>query len=114
MAGKRCPGQGCPKIIASTARYCPTHQAAYEAKRGSATARGYGAGHQRLRAAWRARIDGGERVMCSRCGAAITVGMAFDLGHTPDRAGYSGPECPSCNRSEGGARGSAARRQAEA
>lgn len=108
MAGRRCPRPSCPRIITDGSRYCPDHAREYEAKRGSTTARGYGSAHQRLRAAWVARMARGEVVHCARCGVRLTAGTPFDLGHTEDRTGYTGPEHATCNRSEGGTRGNAA------
>lgn len=88
--------------------------AEYEAKRGNTSARGYGSAHQRLRAGWQGRMDRGEVVHCARCGVRITADTAWDLGHTEDRTTYHGPECTPCNRGDGGKRGNATRRQAEA
>lgn len=69
------------------------------------TQRGYGTQHQRLRAAWQARINR-EGTTCVRCGGRIPAGSRkWDLGHTADRTGYTGPEHVRCNRSEGASRG---------
>lgn len=106
MAGRRCPAQGCPRIITGTARYCPTHAREYEGRRGTPTQRGYGAGHRALRADWQRRIDAGEPVTCATC-PTVLKGAAWDLGHTEDRTGYIGPQCLTCNRSDGGRRGRA-------
>src|SRR5690606_5857784 len=113
VAGRRCPGPSCPRILTQAERYCPDHARAYEAKRGSSTARGYGTQHQRLRAAWQARVDRGEVVRCPGCGVRI-AGTDWDRGHAEDRTAYRGPEGSLGNRSDGGKRGNAARRQAEA
>lgn len=113
MAGRRCPGPSCPRILTQGERYCAEHARAYEARRGGSTARGYDSQHQRLRAAWQERIDGGEVIRCPGCGVRIT-GTAWDLGHTEDRTAYLGPQCSPCNRSDGGRRGNAARRRTEA
>lgn len=97
-----CPKPGCPELIPANAKGCPAHMREYEARRGSRQERGYGPEHDRLRAAWQARIDDGEIVYCARgCGTQIT-GREFDLGHADDRATYNGPECPPCNRADGG------------
>ena len=106
MAGRRCPARGCPTIITGRARYCPTHAREYEARRGSPTARGYGADHRRRRAAIVAKINTGEVVRCIDCGVRLTP-ATLDLGHTEDRRGYRGPQCQGCNRSDGGRRGRA-------
>ena len=66
----------------------------------STTERGYGYAHKVLRAKWQQRINNGG-VTCARCGKPITRGMAWDLGHTDDRTGYTGPECVRCNRAAG-------------
>lgn len=66
---------------------------------------GYGAEHQRLRAAWQKRIDDGEDVRCWRNGEPILPGMDWDLGHDDnDRTKYNGPECVKCNRATKGHR----------
>ncbi|OYO16623.1 hypothetical protein CGZ93_17845 [Enemella dayhoffiae] len=75
---------------------------------GSTTDRGYGSTHQLLKADWQRRIDAGTRVLChaTTClhpGQPIT-GRAWDLGHTPDRTSYTGPEHQDCNRADGGRR----------
>lgn len=102
MAGRRCPRPSCPRIITDGSRYCPAHAREYEAKRGSTSARGYGSAHQRLRAAWQARIDRGEVVHCARCGQRIDAGMDWALDHNADRTGYLGPSHTACNNSAGG------------
>lgn len=73
------------------------------------TQRGYGVKHQRARKAWEPRVNAGG-VSCARCGRGIEPGSAWDLGHTADRSGYTGPEHMRCNRSEGARRGNAMRR----
>jgi hypothetical protein len=77
------------------------------------TDRGYGADHQAERAKWQRRMDQGEAVDChaERClepSRWIRPGQPWDLGHTPDRTAWTGPEHPLCNRAEGGRRGAAA------
>jgi hypothetical protein len=84
---------------------------------GATTARGYGADHQRLRAEWDAYVQAGD----AYCHAAICLqetrwiepGTPWDLGHTPDRQAYTGPEHPKCNRTEGARRGNRNRQRAE-
>ena len=110
MAGRRCPGKGCPTIITNGARYCPTHAREYEQRRGTRQQRGYGHEHQMLRAEWQRRIDSGEVITCADgCGTRIT-GRDWQLGHDHLRGGYLGPQTIAHNTSDGGRRGAAARR----
>jgi hypothetical protein len=69
----------------------------------STTARGYGSLHQRERERWRPKVEAGL-VDCARCKRPL-LGQPWDLGHTDDRTGYTGPECATCNRSAGGFNG---------
>lgn len=103
---KVCPKPGCPVLIPATRRYCPEHARDYEQRRGSRQQRGYDATHNRLRAAWQARIDAGETIHCATCPTIIT-GHAWDLGHNHTSGGYLGPQCIPCNRGEAGTRGAA-------
>lgn len=65
----------------------------------------YDARHRQLRGYWIAQIKAGKRVTCARCCEQITVDQPFDLGHTRDRSGHSGPEhARSRDCSEGGNR----------
>lgn len=67
--------------------------------------RGYGREHQRERKRWE-RILAVELVTpCARCHEPIHHGDKWDLGHTDDRTGWTGPECIRCNRSAGGRNG---------
>lgn len=70
--------------------------------RRTTTQRGYGTQHQQLRKQWQRAIDQGD-VHCARCGLPIPPEQprAWDLGHTEDRSGYTGPEHRGCNRSAG-------------
>jgi hypothetical protein len=74
-------------------------------------ARGYGGRHQQLREQWQPKVDAGlvdcHATVCLEVGRRIEPGSDWDLGHTPDRTAYTGPEHPRCNRSEGGRRGAA-------
>lgn len=98
-ASRRCPK--CHRLITAGRRYCPIHQAEYEAKRGTTTARGYGSDHQRERERIQQRIDAGESVHCWSCGVRLQ-GRAWHLDHNDDRNGYRGPRCVTCNTSDGG------------
>jgi hypothetical protein len=84
-------------------------------RKGSTARRGYGTAHQRERARWRPKVDAGL-VDCARCGQPLEPGRPWDLGHTDDRTGWSGPEHLTCNRRRGGRNGAvvtnAARRTA--
>lgn len=76
------------------------------AERGSTAARGYGAEHRKLRAAWKPKVEAGE-VTCWRCGRPIPPGSKWDLGHDDnDRTIYRGPEHRGqCNRRAGALKG---------
>jgi len=71
--------------------------------------RGYGGAHQKLRARWAPKVAAGQAwchaAACQMPTRWIPPGSDWDLGHTPDRAAWTGPEHASCNRSEGAARG---------
>lgn len=79
--------------------------------RAKTTERGYGSKHQQLRDHWQPKVAAGlvdcHAVVCLEQARAIAPGTEWDLGHTPDRTRYTGPEHPRCNRSEGGRRGAA-------
>lgn len=66
--------------------------------------RGYDGAHDRERARWVPKVNAGL-VDCARCGGPIEPGRPWDLGHTDDRSGWSGPEHVTCNRKAGGANG---------
>lgn len=112
MAGRRCPGKdeqdgrtrACPTILTNGERYCPRHARAYEQRRGPRQARGYDTRHDRMRAALVTRMNAGETIHCIDCGVKLTP-ATLDLGHTEDRTAYRGPQCATCNRSDGGRRG---------
>jgi hypothetical protein len=70
--------------------------------RGKTSERGYGIGHQRLRASIDRDVQLGG-VVCVRCGELIEPGEAWDLGHDDhDRSRHSGPEHARCNRATAG------------
>lgn len=70
--------------------------------------RGYGAAHRRERARWAALLESDGPVPCAKgCGRLIHHGSRWDLGHTDDRTGWTGPECIPCNRGAGGRNGAA-------
>lgn len=82
-------------------------------RQGSTADRGYGGLHQQIKSDWQRRIDRGAHVPChaAHClhpGQPIT-GKHWDLGHTPDRTAWTGPEHPDCNRADGGRRAHAPR-----
>jgi hypothetical protein len=66
-------------------------------KRGTTTARGYGAAHRRLRLYWARQIEQ-RTVACARCKQPIDLRDDWDLDHTDDRRGYLGPSHAECNR----------------
>lgn len=81
--------------------YCIEHQREVDAARGRPRDRGYGWSHQKLRAQWAPRVAAGG-VSCARCHRPIEAGTPWQLGHTDDRKGYTGPEHSSCNLSAAG------------
>jgi hypothetical protein len=81
--------------------------------RRSTVERDYGAAHQRERKRWAPAVERGDvdchAVVCLEDDRHIEPGTAWDLGHTPDRTSWTGPEHARCNRSEGATRGNAQR-----
>lgn len=77
--------------------------------KGNTTARGYGSGHQQLRAQVAKRVAQGQGIcqapICLHPTRRIRPGEPWQLGHTEDRTAYIGELHPLCNTSEGGKRG---------
>lgn len=67
----------------------------------------YSGPHQAIR---RALLPDAYGRPCPRCGFPMLPGQALDLGHTDDRAAYSGMEHARCNRQAGARKGNALRR----
>ena len=66
--------------------------------------------HRAERRRWERRLAAGESFQCTctghcgrhtSCTTIITTGSRWDLGHTEDRTGWTGPECIPCNRGAG-------------
>ncbi len=74
---------------------------------GTTTERGYDTRHQAERERWRPTVEAGH-ASCARCNEPIAPDQPWDLGHTDDRTGWTGPECVPCNRAAGGRNGAAA------
>ena len=58
----------------------------------------YGAGHQRRRRQWAARLRGGEEVFCCRCGGVIGDDQLWDLDHDDVNPALELPAHRWCNR----------------
>jgi hypothetical protein len=67
----------------------------------------YSGPHQAIR---RALLPYAYGRPCPRCGRPMLPGQKLDLGHTDDRAGYSGIEHARCNRAAGARLGNERRR----
>lgn len=108
---RRCTGSPtCPALLTRGERYCADHLEEYEQRRGTAHQRGYDKAHVALKRQWQHRINQGEPIHCAKgCGRLIT-GTDWDLGHTDDRTGWTGPECRPCSRADGGRKGLRGRR----
>jgi hypothetical protein len=104
----RRPCLGCGRLIERGNRCVVCAVTSPRNHRGvSRAARGYGTRHRLIRSTLADVVNAG-RVRCARCGEPILVGQRWDLGHTDDRQGYTGPEHASCNRADGGRRSHAA------
>lgn len=106
-----CPCTGCPAHERSCPELtnggrCPRCAGQYEIKRGRRQARGYTSQHDRLRERWRPKVEACtvhcHATVCIESARLILPGQSWDLGHTEDRTGWTGPEHASCNRSAGG------------
>jgi len=100
MIGLRpCLEPGCPRL--SRRSRCDFHRREHDAARNhhgvSAAERGYDADHRAERASWAPDVATGT-VHCARCGGLIAPTQSWDLGHTDDRSGWTGPEHRRCNR----------------
>jgi hypothetical protein len=99
---KVCAEPGCPAITDTTR--CTEHTRQRDRARGTRQQRGYGADHDRLRAAWQRELDNGAIIYCWRpdCDRRIDP-TAWHLGHDDhDRTIYRGPECVPCNTATAG------------
>ena len=75
---------------------------------GTTTERGYGAPHQKFKEQWRPIVDAGQAwchaTRCLQPTRWIQPGTPWHLGHTPDRATWTGPEHQHCNTADGARR----------
>jgi hypothetical protein len=96
-----CSNRSCPNL-----KPCPTHTRQAERARGTRQQRGYNWQHDTLRAQWKPRVEAGlvdcQNPACLMPTRRILLGQDWDLGHTPDRTKWTGPEHAKCNRSAGG------------
>jgi hypothetical protein len=101
-----CAEPGCPELTTATRCTERNHAAEYERRRGTRQQRGYTSEHDRLRARWKPRVDAGQvdchNPVCLMPIRRILPGEPWQLGHTPDRTAWRGPEHRLCNESEGG------------
>lgn len=74
-----CPRPGCDEIVSGDQRYCDDHQAEYEQRRGSPTARGYGREHKATRVRL---LPAAYGTACPLCGLIMTPSQALDLDHS--------------------------------
>lgn len=102
---KSCTGSpDCPELVANGR--CDEHKQQAERQRGTRQQRGYDREHERIRASWRPRVELGQvdchAIDCLMPNRRIDFDAAWDLGHTADRSGWTGPEHVRCNRAAGG------------
>lgn len=94
----------CGALIPRARRACPTCTTQAEDARGTPTERGYGPEHRAERKRWTPAVERGEvdchNPVCLAPTRRITPGTPWDLGHTPDRTTWRGPEHQACNRAE--------------
>jgi hypothetical protein len=87
---------------------CPACQPRRRRTQAPTAARGYDASHKRERARWQPIVDAGRAwchaAICLMPDRAIEPGTGWDLGHTPDRAAWTGPEHSKCNQADGARR----------
>jgi hypothetical protein len=99
-----CAEPGCPELQ-PTPR-CTQHTRDADRARGTRQQRGYDAAHDRLRAQWKPKVDRASvhchAEVCVMPARLILPGQPWDLGHTPDRKAWTGPEHATCNRAAGG------------
>lgn len=76
---------------------------------GTTVQKGYDAAHEAERKRWAPHVAAGQAnchaTRCLHRTRRIHPGQRWDLGHTPDRTTWTGPEHMRCNRSAGGRNG---------
>ena len=87
-ANALCAEPGCGEIVPPGVRRCARHRAAVEARRGSRTARGYGAAHDAVRRRLLAAFVPGTP--CWRCGRPMLAGQALAADHSTVPASAGG------------------------
>jgi hypothetical protein len=104
---KVCATTGCPEVIDTT--YCDDCMEAKDKARGTRQERGYGAVHERTKAAL---LPDAYGTPCIYCGERMWPHQNLVLDHTEDRKGYRGivhadyRDCAAGgNASEGASRG---------
>ena len=95
------PGQRCERIVLRPQRRCPTHEKAWQQRRGTTTQRGYGTKHQRLRGKMLTRIT-----RCHYCGTLPSVDNPMTADHRVPvvKGGKTEPSnyVPACRRCNSG------------